>query len=181
MPICLAVVRSAMICHCWELRTVRRLHMASCATEFRLVLTWVFSPYDFLSLCQRFEETCCNLSLSFVNWRNGNRLSTITRRPPVGPKKGRFFLLHSLPNPSLNCFKAPYLSVFFLPYPFSLFGTLFSVSLPQTLYKPSTSQLCRFSLEDGDSIRRNHAFGLCLSSHILKNTTFRKLYVSFFR
>jgi len=78
MPICLAVVRSAMICHCWELRTVRRLHMASCATEFRLVLTWVFSPYDFLSLCQRFEETYC---LLLQGWRP--RRPTSIFSPPL--------------------------------------------------------------------------------------------------
>jgi hypothetical protein len=91
-------------------------------------------------------------SLSFETWSNGNKLSARTRRPPVGPEKGRILsYIISYPAPlSVTCLKAPYSYRSFSHIPSLWLSRFTSAFLPQTLHKPSTSQLWHFIPEDGD-------------------------------
>jgi len=86
--------------------------------------------------------------------------------PPVGPEKDRFFSYFTSNTAPLSviCLKAPYWSGSFFPYSLSLIGPFPSAFLPQTLYKPSTFQLCHFRPEDGDSMFLRNV-GIDLRNH----------------
>jgi hypothetical protein len=78
-------------------------------------------------------------SLSFATWSNGNKLSTRTRRPPVGPEKGRI-LSYIIPYPaplSVTCLKASYSYRSFSHIPSLWLSYFTSAFLPQTLYTTS--------------------------------------------
>jgi hypothetical protein len=74
--------------------------------------------------------------------------------PFSGPWKGLSLLLpHSLPRPLLCNMLEDSLLVQ-IPFPIFLasIGPFPSAFLPQTLHKPSNSQLCQLNTEDGDNI-----------------------------
>jgi hypothetical protein len=88
--------------------------------------------------------------------------------PLVDPEKGQFFCYFT-PYPALlpvTCLKTPYWSESFYPHSLSLVGSFPSAFLPQTIYKPSTSQLCHLSPESRDGMFLWN--GVDLQNHIPK-------------
>jgi hypothetical protein len=102
---------------------------------------------DGFSLSRSWKPLICDL-------REQKQAMSMNMMPPVGPEKGLFLLLlNSLPtpHPRHNLPEGSLLVQILFPYSFSLTGSLPSAFAPQVLYKPSTSLLCHFSPEDGDS------------------------------
>jgi hypothetical protein len=101
---------------------------------------------DGFPLSRSWKPLICDL-------RQQKQAMSMNMTPPVGPEKGLFLLLlHSLPRRlPRNLPEGSLLVQILFPYSFSLTGSLPSTFAPQVLYKPSTSLLCHFSPEDGDS------------------------------